>query len=90
MSNGIRTAMDRLLKPDPGTLFALEPLFWVVLAGAVCGLAIQLVIVGGMILTMVGCAAPHRFSKCRHQLKSKAAVWFGGRRGGVHVRPVLG
>ncbi|MGE5225964.1 MAG: hypothetical protein ACM3OO_03720 [Planctomycetaceae bacterium] len=89
MSDGIRTALDRLLRPDPGTLLALEPLFWVVLAGVICGLAIQLVIVGGMILTMAGCAAPHRFRKCRHQLKRRAAVWFGGH-GGAHARPVLG
>ncbi len=89
MSRGIRTRSDRLFVPGWTTLLALEPLFWIVLAGAICGLAIQLVIVVGMIATMAEAAVPHHARRYHHQLRHRAAVWFGGH-GGAHVRPVMG
>jgi hypothetical protein len=89
MSRDIRTAFDRLLVPGPHTYLAVETLFWIVLAGAICGLAIQLVIVGGMIATMAGASIPHHARRYHHEWRRRTAVWFGGHHG-THVRPAMG
>ena len=89
MSGDMGTTLHRLFGPGSNTMFALEPLFWIVLAGALCGLAIQLVIVVGMIATMAGAAIPHHARRYHHRFRHQMSVWFGGR-SGAHVRPVMG
>jgi hypothetical protein len=87
VSADIRTTLEALLAPGP-VLLTIEPIFWFVLAGVVCGVAFQAVIVSGMIATMLGAAVPHHVRRYRHQIRN-GSVMFGGRRG-AHAHPAMG
>lgn len=83
MSQGIRSAFDRrMLHTD--TLFTIEPLFLLVVAGVVVGIAIQAVIVAALVCSMVSAMWPHRPESWLHRTAHHGLVWFGGR-GGAHV-----
>lgn len=83
MSQGIWSTFDRhTLHTD--TLFTIEPLFLLVVAGVVVGVAIQAVIVAGLVCSMVSAMWPHRPESWLHRKVHHGLVWFGGR-GGAHA-----
>jgi hypothetical protein len=69
------------LTSNTGILLAIEPLFLLVVAGAAVGIAIQAVIVAGLVCSMVNAIWPHRPESWLHQRMHRGLVWFGGRSG---------
>jgi hypothetical protein len=72
-----------MLRTD--ALFAVEPLFLLVMAGAVVGITIQAIIVVGLVCSMLSAIWPHHPDSWLHRKMHDSLVWFGGR-GGAHAR----